>query len=550
MGKSINSYGRSQNALYLHMNFTWMRPLSAFVFLFFCSSIHAQVVNIDSFRLLNSVYDEQHPVISPDGKTMFLTISNHPQNIGGKKDPGDIWISRMIGAQWSTPIHAGSLLNDRAYNAVAGVSGNGRQLFLHGHYDPSGNTARTQGIAISSDLGSGWSRPVNIFIPYYQNKSGILSGTVALDGSVFIFSAETYGSHGVDDLYFSLNVNGKWTEPKNLGTTINTQFQEVSPFLSMDGKTLYFSTNGRKGNGSFDVYSTTRLDDSWTNWSIPVNLGTPVNSEGRELYYRTYPTLGYAVFTSTISSDGYGDIKFYKPDLPLSNDSAVTVRQPVDTITRIVQVNDDSLNTRKGNEVTVYGKVVNSKTGQPIDAKVIFAGPSSYKQVTNATVSGYTISIPSTNEYTVTIEAPAYVSTMEKLGIHTYEMRELEMNFKLQPVEVGTIVNLKNVLFAQAKTDILPESYPELDMVADFLKANAHLKIELSGHTDNRGVHADNVKLSQQRVNKVKEYLVSKGIDSKRITGRGYGGTKPIASNDTEESRRMNRRVEFTIKRL
>jgi OmpA-OmpF porin, OOP family len=129
-------------------------------------------------------------------------------------------------------------------------------------------------------------------------------------------------------------------------------------------------------------------------------------------------------------------------------------------------------------------------------------------------------------------------------------MRDLEMNFSLQPVELGTTVNLKNVLFAQAKTDILPESYPELDLVVGFLKENPNVTIELMGHTDGRGVHADNVRLSQQRVNKVKEYLVSKGIDSRRISGKGFGGSKPIASNDTEESRRMNRRVEFVIRKF
>jgi outer membrane protein OmpA-like peptidoglycan-associated protein len=111
-------------------------------------------------------------------------------------------------------------------------------------------------------------------------------------------------------------------------------------------------------------------------------------------------------------------------------------------------------------------------------------------------------------------------------------------------------VNLKNVLFAQTKADILPESFPELDLVVHFLQTNPNVRIELSGHTDNRGIHGDNVKLSLQRVNKVKDYLVSKGVESRRITGKGYGGTKPIASNDSEESRKMNRRVEFTIKRF
>jgi outer membrane protein OmpA-like peptidoglycan-associated protein len=129
-------------------------------------------------------------------------------------------------------------------------------------------------------------------------------------------------------------------------------------------------------------------------------------------------------------------------------------------------------------------------------------------------------------------------------------MRELEMNFNLQPVEVGTTVNLKNVLFERGTANLLPESNDELDLVVSFLQTNPKVVIDLSGHTDNRGVHSHNVRLSQQRVNKVKDYLVAKGISAKRIMGKGYGGTKPIASNDTEESRMLNRRVEFTIRKF
>jgi OmpA-OmpF porin, OOP family len=527
-----------------------MRQFFTLVLLLIAKTITAQVSPANPLQLVNSFYDELNPVISPDGSTLYITISNHPQNVGGKRDPGDIWFSRWTGNQWSAPVHAGILLNDRAYNAIAGVSVAGDQLFLHGHYDPTGNsTARTQGISISKNTGSGWSRPVNIQIPYFQNKSNMLCGTVSEDGTVFVFSAETYGTHGVDDLYACTNVNGKWTEPKNLGATINTQFQEVSPSISADGKTLYFSSNGRKGRGSFDVYSSTRLDESWTNWSVPVNMGDRINSPGRELFFRPHAALGYAVFTSTTNSDGYGDIKVYNPNEPFAKRDTTRVSRPPDTV-RIVEVKVDTSRVQEPNRVRVYGKVLSSKTGESIPAEISFSASNLPAENVVSTPAGYSVSIPSTKEYSITIEAKGYVSTMERLDIHTYEMQDLEMNFTLQPVAIGTTVNLKNVLFAQAKTDILPESYPELDLVVHFLQTNPNVRIELSGHTDNRGVHADNVKLSQQRVNKVKEYLVSKGVEAKRISGKGYGGTKPIASNDTEDSRRMNRRVEFTIRRF
>jgi outer membrane protein OmpA-like peptidoglycan-associated protein len=124
------------------------------------------------------------------------------------------------------------------------------------------------------------------------------------------------------------------------------------------------------------------------------------------------------------------------------------------------------------------------------------------------------------------------------------------MNFKLQPIEVGTTVRLKNVLFMQSKPELLPDSYPEHNEVVEFMKTNPYVEIELAGHTDNRGSFRQLMSLSQQRVNKVKGYLVSKGISANRIAGKGYGGSKPIASNETEESRILNRRVEFIIKKL
>ena len=514
--------------------------------------LFAQRPATNAFNKVNSPYDELNAVVSPDGRTLFITIANHPSNIGGKKDQGDIWISTMgEDNQWSAPVHGGNLINDGAFNAVAGVSSDGTQLFLLGHYS-NGGPVRTQGIAVSNLAGDSWSRPENITIPYFQNKASALTGHVTANRSVFVFSAETYGSRGVEDIYVSLRTSdGKWTEAKNLGGVINTPFQELSPSLSADGKTLYFSSNGRKGYGSFDVYSSVRLDDTWTNWSVPVNLGAGYNSEGRELYFRSNELLGFMVYASTKNSDGYGDIRISVMDEPYQQDktdSVIYVEMPPvvrDTVSRVVEIERAPA---KDKNVRVHGKITNAKTGETIAASLFFAAPTNNVTV-QATSEGYTITIPSTDDYTVRIEGKGYVSTMEKLDIHTYELNDLEMNFRLQPIEVGTTVNLKDVLFEQGKTVMLPQSYPELDLVVSFLKANPSVKIELAGHTDNRGIPAQNVKLSQARVEKVKEYLVSKGVEGKRVSGKGYGGAKPIANNDDEETRKLNRRVEFVIKK-
>jgi OmpA-OmpF porin, OOP family len=167
--------------------------------------------------------------------------------------------------------------------------------------------------------------------------------------------------------------------------------------------------------------------------------------------------------------------------------------------------------------------------------------------VTSKTDGNYVLLVPSTKVYSIEVEAKRFVNVSEKLDIHTFEMQTLEMNFKLQPIEVGAVVNLKSVLFELGKTNLLEESYDELNVVVDFLNSNSSVVIALEGHTDNRGDTKKNMELSQQRVDKIKSYLISKGINHRRIKGKGYGGSRPIATNDSEEARRLNRRVEFRI---
>ncbi len=522
-----------------------MRSICIFFLVLTCTLILAQDVQ-EALPGVNMLYDEKSPVISPDGKLLYFTISNHPQNLGGVRDPGDIWYSEFDGLQWSTPVHAGAVLNNRDYNAVTGFSADGQQLYLLSHYDPSGNLARTQGISVSRKSSGGWSKPENILIPYFQNKSAFLSGSVSPDGLVFVYAAETYGSR-VEDIYVTIKgSDGKWSEPRNLGSKINTQFQELSPWMSLDRTTLYFSSNGRQGCKSFDVFFTSRLDDTWTSWSDPKSVHIDINSEGRELFFRQYPELGFSMYTSTKNSDGYGDIKLYRPDVPFQ-DSVITVSHLTkDTVVKIDEVKHEAANDKF---IRVYGKITNAKTGEAIDAELLFESSDSLVR-SKASAGEYKTEIASTRSYTITIEAAGFVSNLEKLDVNTYEMKELEMNFKLQPIEVGATVTLKNVLFIQSKPELLPESYPELDLVVQFMKTNPHIEIELAGHTDSRGSFRQLMSLSQQRVNKVKSYLVSKGVASKRIVGKGYGGSKPISSNDTEETRMLNRRVEFTIRKL
>ncbi|MCX7636254.1 MAG: OmpA family protein [Cyclobacteriaceae bacterium] len=516
------------------MNLSVRSSLAIFFIAVSCPVSRAQ---FPSFRLLNTPYDELNPVISPDGSRLYFTRANHPDNIGGKADPGDIWVSININGEWSAAVHAGSDINDRAYNAVLGFSADGMQMFLNGHYTGSASAARTQGISVSRWTGHGWSKPENIFIPFYLNKSNLQGGYITPDGQVLVFAAEAYGSYGVEDIFFALKQpDGSWSEPRNAGPVVNTRFQELSPSLSTDKTRLYFATNGRGGFGSFDIFYCERLDDTFTRWSEPVNLGAPVNTEGRELFYRFVPA-GGAVFTTTKDSNGYGDIRYY--DGPLNP----AVRP--DTIVAF----KTNVYPELSGQIRIYGWVADARTGKPIRAEILFkSGSQSWNTECDA-LKGYQISLPSSGVFDIEVRAVKYIAAYEQLDLQTREVKNLELNFRLQPVEVGTTVTLKNVLFKQGTPELLSESYAELDRVVEFLKANPQVEIELAGHTDNRGSYQALMDLSQKRVNVVKSYLVSKGIEARRITGRGYGGTRPVASNDTEETRQLNRRVEFIIKK-
>jgi OmpA-OmpF porin, OOP family len=487
---------------------------------------------------INSIFDDQNPVLSPDGKTLYLTIANHPQNVAGKKDLGDIWVSTWTADGWSIPVHGDAALNDRNYNAVAGISPDGNQLFLFNHYDASGSPVKTQGISISRKIGNSWSFPEKIFIPYFLNKSLSISGQVSQNGSVLLYSAEAFDTKGEEDLYVTLkNNDGQWSEPQNLGLVINTYLQELTPALSADTRYIYFSSNGRKGYGSFDVYFSERLDNTWKNWSVPVNMGSRVNTDSRELYYHTFPKFDLALFTSTQNSDGYGDVRFFMD----------STKVPVaDTSVKITEIRRTTPLSSSDKRATISGTVTNSKTGQPVVARLNFRSDSTYQSISGRQGT-YSLRIPSTQMYSIVVEAAGYVGVLEKLDIHTFEMQQVELNFRLQPIEIGATVNLKNVLFQVGTTTLLNESYDELDVVIDLLTSNPKIEIELAGHTDNRGDAKLNLKLSQNRVEKIKEYLVKQGISGKRVHGKGYGGKRPITNSESEESRRLNRRVEFTI---
>lgn len=377
-------------------------------------------------------------------------------------------------------------------------------------------------------------RSQEVIIPFLKNKAPIQSGCLSNDGQYMILSLESNNSYGVEDLYVvKRSANGEWSSPKNLGYMINTEFQEITPFLAADNKTLFFATNGRGGEGSFDLFYSVRQDDSWRNWSSPVNLGNKVNSGGAETSFVFQSNSNVAYFVSSQDSDGYGDIFSIKikEDIPVDTTRALTIsgEKPEEQ----VEVEVPSEESRP-----YVLRIVDAKSNAPILQASLISSTDTIQ-----TINGF-FSMDSLNEMEVEIKSAGF---LPKVLMLDERLQPGENLIPLNSIAKGSIVTLEHVLFHRGTANMIEGSEKELDLVVEVMNDNPSIKILLKGHTDNTGDPVKNVQLSEERVKTVKAYLISKGINAFRVTGRGYGGNEPIASNATEETRKQNRRVEFEV---
>jgi outer membrane protein OmpA-like peptidoglycan-associated protein len=470
---------------------------------------------------VNSVYDEVSPKISLDGKTLYFGRKLSPENIGGVTDKEDVWETHTSdGKTWSKSANIGPPVNTTTTNNLISVSADNNTFLFH----------TTNGFAFMHRTANGWSDLEDQRI-YFKNESDYLEGNLSPDGKAIIFVAKlkTNAFYKPDnkerDIYVCVKrADGTWSPPVNTGPILNSPGDEYSPFLSADGHTLYFATDGRPGYGHVDIFMSKRLGEGWTQWSEPVNLGLGINTVGFDAYY-TLPASGeYGYMVSTLKSVGLSDIIRFK--LPKSLQP-----EPV---------------------VLVTGKVLNAKTSKPVKATIRFDDLTTGKEIGEARADPRTgdfkIVLPWGKHYGYHAAAPGFISVNENLElVGASQYNEIRKDLMLIPIEIGESIQLKNVFFVISKAELRSESYPELDRLVQIMKENPTMAIELGGHTDNVGNPQDNLQLSNLRVQAVKKYLVNKGIAANRVTGKGYGGTRPVAPSDTEANRQMNRRVEFKI---
>ncbi len=471
---------------------------------------------------INSDFTETKPVISGDGKTLYFCRQNHPENIRGKQDEQDIYYSRFEDGQWTVANNIGWPLNDQHPNGISSVSPDGNSLLLINEYVSGGYVK--PGVSIAHKNKKGWSYPQKLEIENFYNFSPYVDYFMSSNGKVLFLSVQRREGLGDQDLYVSFMKNGNWSEPENLGPTINTDGADFAPFLAADGKTLYFASEGHLGYGGSDIFYSRRLDATWRNWSSPVNMGPAVNTKTWDAYYSISAKGDFAYFVSKNEENNSKDI--YRIQLPQ-------------------EVRPDPV-------VLVKGKVLNANTNEPLCASVHFKSQkvqSEYGIARSDPQNGtYKIVLPKGDAYQYLAKIDGYLSLAKQIDLTEADRYgEVEENLYLVPLEKGQKIPLSNIFFLRTKDELLQKSYGELDRLVNILKEYPSLEIELGGHTDNSGQSTLNFDLSLRRVATVKQYLVMQGIAPHRLHTKGYGDTRPIASNDRELNRRLNRRVEFTI---
>lgn len=485
---------------------------------------------------INSEYNEINPVISPDGKTLYFGRVSHPQNAHGQEGSQDIWFSEWQNSQWSLAKRMTPPLNKEEYNCAYSVTPDGNTLLIMGAYDRG--AYETRGFSFSKRTVNGWSAPSKLNIPGLEgmSKGEYMCGFLSNDGKTLLMAFSEKKRSTKDDLYVSfLQKNGTWTKPQSLGVEVNTDdFTETTPFLASDGATIYFSSDRPGGQGSNDIYYTKRIDKTWKRWSKPANLGPAINTDGYDAYYAIAAAGDYAYMVSKKNTLGKGDIVRIK--IKSDEPSAAPIVPAPDPV------------------ALVSGKVVDTKTGKPIDARIIYENLADGTEVgtaqTDPRTGEYKIVLPKGVKYGVRAVAKDFIAEAQSIDLTNMKGGFQEVNgtnLTLVPIEINAVGVLNNLFFDTGKAALRPESNAELDRMVLTFNENPGLVMEIGGHTDNVGTDAANLKLSQERADSVREYFIGKGIEPDRVQSKGYGEAKPKATNDTEEGRQINRRVEFKI---
>lgn len=519
------------------------------VIVFFTINLNSQTVEIfkkeNLGNIINSKYDEVMPMISADEKVIFFCRKNHPNNIG-KLKRDDIWYSKLKpDGSWEEPKNIGFPLNNEYSNGVYSISPNGNTLFLAGDYLI--DSQLVSGVFISHRTIEGWSYPqkVNIKNFYYYGK--YISYYLSNEGNILLMGIKREDSYGGQDIYVSfLEGENEFSEPMNLGPLVNTSEDEDTPFLAADGVSLYFSSKGHKGYGDYDVFVTRRLDSTWQKWSDPENLGPTINTIGGDGNYIISTSGKYAYYSSTENSIGGWDIfRILLPEKAKPKPVLVVYGKilnpennkpiPAKIFYRTIENEKKEISARNDPNTGNYTITL------PIGKKYVFSVISDSFYSKNEIIDAEEF-----NEYT---EIEHFFNLIRIPDTLDYSITPENFNETSLEIIQRTIFEIIRVNFPYNEYPVPIESIPAIRYIKRILLKYPDMSLEITGFTDNVGSPIYNLELSKKRAKSVADFLTAEGINLKRITFKGMGINNPKADNSTPEGRDLNRRVEFIIYR-
>ena len=533
------------------------------VFLFFYSISLAQIFKVEPLNngINTTEYDEISPVVSLDGKTLYFTRVGHPtfeptlkldgediatklnaedyknklsyifSKIAGKeirnpersKFNQDIWIAESIFDDFEKISHPSYPLNNALPNSVSAMTPNGNELVVINRFSQYGGLDK--GFSITRKTADRqWTFPEPIEIKNYSNINSDVNLAMSADGNILILSMQRHDSYGDNDLYVCFKIgHNQWSEPQNLGPKVNTASRETTPFLSDDGKRLFFSSNRRGSLGGNDIFYLIREGESWDEWSVPYRFVEPINSDADDSQPYFNSATGYLYF----SSNREGSLDIYKAELMPPN--------PI--------------------QVTIKGRIINSRTSKKQPGRILFApvGEDHLETVYVSDDGTFEMSVPKGKTYRLIPEKSGFSGREETVTFRSDYVyyRDHNLDLYLDPMEVNAKIELKPIFFEQSKSVVLENSYASLDELAEFLNENWTVSIRIEGHTDNQGDKMALQKLSEERAEAIKNYLVyKKFIQPLRIETIGMGDKKPLNNNKTDELRSKNRRVDVIITKI
>ncbi|MCC5931069.1 MAG: OmpA family protein [Cyclobacteriaceae bacterium] len=470
--------------------------------------------------IINTFPLQYFPVLTADENTIFFT-----RRLGNAfHHDEDIYIAEKDeSGQWQAPVPISPNINSQFNEGTCTISADGRTLIFTTCEGRKGYGSCDLYLSVKD--GDEWSVPVNLG-PQINSRYWESQPSLSADGRTLYFVSDRPGGQGKRDLWMSeLNESDQWKPARNLGPEINTPEDEVSPYIHVNGFTLFFASKGHPGMGGFDLYSAERKN---TGWSKPVNLGYPINTHDDQV----------SLFVSTDGKRGY-----------YSYETASGARNNR-SLLYMFEFPPEAQIARRSNYLK--GNVYDADDRTPLKASVELIDLETdtlvSRFITDASTGGFFTILTEGKKYALFVESKGYLYESRSFDLESVAPEEPVIeDFYLRPVKTGSITKLSNVFFETNQYQLTSDSRTELDKVVRFLKENQTVNIEISGHTDDVGQDAFNRELSEKRALSVRNYLIENEIDKNRIRSKGYGKSRPLAPNTSEENRALNRRIEFEI---